>query len=57
MAATGGHSVRLWEDSGIFKLVGGLILSARTRVLVEMYELGRPDILRELGEACEDRAR
>jgi phosphatidylserine/phosphatidylglycerophosphate/cardiolipin synthase-like enzyme len=43
--------VRLWEDSGIFKLVGGLILSARTRVLVEMYELGRPDILRELGEA------
>jgi phosphatidylserine/phosphatidylglycerophosphate/cardiolipin synthase-like enzyme len=51
MAATGGHSVRLWEDSGIFKLVGGLIVSARTRVLVEMYELGRPDILRELGEA------
>ena len=43
--------MRLWQDAGIFKLVGGLIVSARTRVLVEMYELGRPDILSELGEA------
>ena len=43
--------MRLWQDAGIFKLVGGLIVSARTRVLVEMYELGRPDILRALGEA------
>jgi phosphatidylserine/phosphatidylglycerophosphate/cardiolipin synthase-like enzyme len=51
MAATGGQSVRLWQDAGIFKLVGGLIGSARTRVMVEMYELGRPDILRELGQA------
>jgi phosphatidylserine/phosphatidylglycerophosphate/cardiolipin synthase-like enzyme len=51
MAATGGQSVRLWQDAGIFKLVGGLIVSARARVLVEMYELGRPDILSELGEA------
>jgi phosphatidylserine/phosphatidylglycerophosphate/cardiolipin synthase-like enzyme len=51
MAATGGQSVRLWQDAAIFKLVGGLITSAHTRVLVEMYEFGRPDILRELGEA------
>jgi phosphatidylserine/phosphatidylglycerophosphate/cardiolipin synthase-like enzyme len=51
MAATGEQSVRLWQDAGIFKLVGGLIASARTRVLVEMYELGRPDILTELGQA------
>jgi phosphatidylserine/phosphatidylglycerophosphate/cardiolipin synthase-like enzyme len=51
IAATGGQSVRLWQDAGIFKLVEGLIVSARTRVLVEMYELGRPDILSELGEA------
>jgi len=43
--------VRLWQDAGIFKLVDGLIVSARIRVLVEMYELGRPDILSELGEA------
>jgi cardiolipin hydrolase len=52
MAATAGLSVRLWQDAGIFSLVGGLIASARTRVLVEMYELGRPDILRGLGEAA-----
>jgi phosphatidylserine/phosphatidylglycerophosphate/cardiolipin synthase-like enzyme len=50
IAATGG-SVRLWQDAGIFNLVGALIKSARTRVLVEMYELGRPDILSELGDA------
>jgi len=52
MAAAAGQPVRLWQDAGIFKLVGGLIASARTRVLVEMYELGRPDILRELGQAA-----
>jgi cardiolipin hydrolase len=52
MAASAGLSVRLWQDAGIFSLVGGLIVSARTRVLVEMYELGRPDILRGLGEAA-----
>jgi phosphatidylserine/phosphatidylglycerophosphate/cardiolipin synthase-like enzyme len=43
--------VRLWEDAAIFQLVGGLIVSARGRVLVEMYELGRPDIVDELGAA------
>jgi cardiolipin synthase len=43
--------VRLWEDASIFQLVRGLIVSARARVLVEMYELGRPDIVRELGDA------
>ena len=43
--------VRLWQDASIFQLVGGLIGSAHARVLVEMYELGRADILRELGEA------
>jgi phosphatidylserine/phosphatidylglycerophosphate/cardiolipin synthase-like enzyme len=44
--------VRLWQDASIFQLVGGLIGSAHTRVLVEMYELGRSDILRELGDAA-----
>lgn len=40
-----GHAVRLWQDASIFTLVGGLIGSARHRVLVEMYELGRDEIL------------
>ena len=49
--ASSGGSVRLWQDSSIFQLVGGLIGSARVRVLVEMYELGRQDVLVRLGEA------
>jgi phosphatidylserine/phosphatidylglycerophosphate/cardiolipin synthase-like enzyme len=53
MAASGGGAqpVRLWQDASIFQLVGGLIASAHARVLVEMYELGRPDVLRQLGDA------
>jgi phosphatidylserine/phosphatidylglycerophosphate/cardiolipin synthase-like enzyme len=53
MAASGGgeQPVRLWQDASIFQLVGGLIASAHARVLVEMYELGRPDVLRQLGDA------
>jgi phosphatidylserine/phosphatidylglycerophosphate/cardiolipin synthase-like enzyme len=51
LAAGGAQPVRLWQDANIFQLVGGLIASARARVLVEMYELGRPEILRELGDA------
>lgn len=43
--------VRLWQDASIFQLVGTLIGSARVRVLVEMYELGREDVLQRLGEA------
>ncbi|HYR49451.1 MAG TPA: phosphatidylserine/phosphatidylglycerophosphate/cardiolipin synthase family protein [Candidatus Eisenbacteria bacterium] len=49
-AALGGP-VRLWQDASIFQLVGGLIGSARVRVLVEMYELGREDVVEQLGEA------
>jgi phosphatidylserine/phosphatidylglycerophosphate/cardiolipin synthase-like enzyme len=41
--------VRLWQDASIFRLVGRLIESARTRILVEVYELGRPDIVVSLG--------
>jgi cardiolipin synthase len=41
----------LWQDAHIFELVGALIASARVRVLVEMYELGRSDLVRALGEA------
>ena len=40
--------VRLWQDASIFALVGGLIESARRRVLVEVYELGRADLVLSL---------
>ena len=43
--------VQLWSDASIFGLVGGLIASAHSRVLVEMYELGRADVVRALGAA------
>ncbi len=39
---------RLWQDASIFQLVGGLIARAKRRVYVEMYELGRRDIVRGL---------
>lgn len=41
----------MWEDASIFELVGRLIGTAEHRVLVEMYELGRSAIVRELGQA------
>jgi len=40
--------VRLWQDASIFALVGGLIESARRRVLVEVYELGRANLVLSL---------
>ena len=40
--------MRLWQDASIFQLVDGLIGSAHARVMVEMYELGRLEILHEL---------
>lgn len=46
-----GGAVRLWQDAAIFTLVGGLLGSAHSRVDVEMYELGRPDILAALAAA------
>jgi phosphatidylserine/phosphatidylglycerophosphate/cardiolipin synthase-like enzyme len=49
--ATLAEPVRLWSDASIFTLVRGLIASAHQRVLVEMYELGRQDIVRGLGQA------
>jgi len=49
VAVTGG--VRLWQDAAIFQLVGHMIDSARSRVLVEMYELGRVEIVQSLGAA------
>ena len=43
--------VRLWQDAGIFTLVGRLLGSAERRLLVEMYELGRAEIVASLGAA------
>src|SRR5438132_4139814 len=43
--------VTLWQDASIFQLVLRLIGSAHSRVMVEMYELGRKDISSALGAA------
>ena len=43
--------MRLWQDASIFTLVSGLIGSAKRRVLVEVYELGREDVVRDLSGA------
>lgn len=50
--STAGREVRLWQDASIFGLVGRLIGSAHHRLLVEMYELGRLDLVRDLGAAA-----
>jgi cardiolipin synthase len=52
-AASRDEPVQLWSDASIFVLVRGLISSAHRRVQVEMYELGRSDIVRALGAARE----
>ena len=43
--------VRLWTDARIFQLVGNLIRTAKRRVLVEVYELGREDLIQSLAAA------
>src|SRR5438046_9916636 len=50
-AGVGPGDVRLWQDGAIFELVGRMIDSAHARVLVEMYELGRAEIVASLGAA------
>ena len=45
------REVRLWQDAAIFTLVADLIDSAQHRVLVEMYELGRLEVVQSLGAA------
>src|SRR5260370_40063873 len=42
------EQVMLWQDAGIFRLVAPLIESSRTRVMGEMFELGRRDVLSAL---------
>lgn len=43
--------VAVWQDADIFQLVAKLIDAARIRVMVEMYELGRRDLVSALGLA------
>jgi len=50
-AANPSSEVRLWQDADIFTLADRLIGSARHRVLVEMYELGRNELVRAIGAA------
>jgi phosphatidylserine/phosphatidylglycerophosphate/cardiolipin synthase-like enzyme len=52
LAAAGpAEPVRLWQDASIFQLVVSLITHAQRRVYVEMYELGRPDLVSDLAGA------
>jgi phosphatidylserine/phosphatidylglycerophosphate/cardiolipin synthase-like enzyme len=41
----------LWQDAGIFVAVAQTLATARTRVLVEMYEFGRADLAQALVDA------
>src|SRR6266705_5238583 len=50
-AGVGPGDVRLWQDGAIFELVGRMIDSAHARVMVEMYELGRVELVQALGAA------
>jgi cardiolipin synthase A/B len=43
--------VRLWQDASIFRLLQGMIQHARRQVLVEVYEIGRPDLIQEMSSA------
>lgn len=43
--------MELWQDASIFKLVRALIEHATHRVLVEVYEIGRPDLVGDMADA------
>jgi len=50
-SGSAGAEVRLWQDADIFHLVDELIAGAHRRLMVEMYELGRSEIVQALGAA------
>ena len=50
-SGSAGAEVRLWQDADIFHLVDELIAGAHHRLMVEMYELGRSEIVQALGAA------
>lgn len=41
----------LWQDAAIFRAVANVLGTSRERVLVEMYEFGRPDLAESLVRA------
>ena len=43
--------VHLWEDARIFRLLTRMIEHAKRRVLVEVYEIGRGDLIQEMAQA------
>ncbi len=45
------EAVRLWQDASIFELAARLIEHAAARVLVEVYEIGRQDLIADLAAA------
>ncbi len=50
-ATSAPEAVTLWQDASIFRLLGGMIEHARRRVLVEVYEIGRPDLIQQMSSA------
>jgi len=52
-AAGAPEPVKLLSDASIFRLVGGMIEHARRRVLIEVYEIWRPDLIEEMSSARE----
>ena len=49
--ASNAEPIQLWQDASIFELIHALIDTARHRVLVEVYEIGRPDLISQLVDA------
>jgi len=45
------EAVQLWQDASIFELAAKLIEHAAVRVLVEVYEIGRQDLIADLAAA------
>src|SRR5438132_1518949 len=46
--ASNAEPIQLWQDASIFQLIHALIDTARHRVLVEVYEIGRPDLISQM---------
>jgi len=49
--ASDAEPIQLWQDASIFQLVQTLMDTARHRVLVEVYEIGRPDLISRMADA------
>src|SRR5437879_1020290 len=49
--ASNAEPIQLWQDASIFQLIHALIDTARHRILVEVYEIGRPDLISQMVNA------